>query len=184
MKRYDIALVCASISLLSLSAAYAAGIQCDDDFQTVQGQPISTPYCRDGYLARVAREHGFNASERAVRASPSFKEELCRSIASDIRVQTACAEVLPDHGGVAESQEAPLSSRVPSRFMPSRHRFVEQHILCLWRGASVRRRKGQQIQFHVVNTQYEKAGAPDRMKLRTLMSLKWRSNFGLFDQPL
>jgi hypothetical protein len=98
MKRYDIALVCASISLLSLSAAYAAGIQCDDDFQIVQGQPISTPYCRDGYLARVAREHGFSVRKSRSRQSIVQGGALpiyCR----DIRVQTACAEVLPDHGG-------------------------------------------------------------------------------------
>jgi hypothetical protein len=76
--------------------ADALAIECDEDFQIVNGQPISTPYCRDGYLAAVAREHGFRTSAGEMRNNPSRKEEICRFIGSDIRVQTACAEVLPE----------------------------------------------------------------------------------------
>jgi hypothetical protein len=60
------------------------------------GQPISTPYCRDNYLlASVARKYGFKVSDAAIRNNPSRKEEICRYIGSDIRVQTASEEVLP-----------------------------------------------------------------------------------------
>jgi hypothetical protein len=84
-----------SSSLLIAAATSASAIECKEDYQIVQGQPISTPYCRDGYLAQVAREYGFKTSAEAVRNNPSRKEEICRYIGNDIRVQTACSEVLP-----------------------------------------------------------------------------------------
>jgi hypothetical protein len=89
-------------SLLSLTAAAVVGpaganaIECQEDFQIVNGQPISTPYCRDAYLAQVAREHGFNTSAEVMRNNPARKEEICRYIGSDIRAQPACADVLPE----------------------------------------------------------------------------------------
>ncbi|HML28287.1 MAG TPA: hypothetical protein PKE16_05510 [Hyphomicrobium sp.] len=82
-------------SLLITAVPSASAIECREDYQIVQGQPISTPYCRDGYLAKVAREYGFKASAEAIRNNPSRKEEVCRYIGNDIRVQTACSEVLP-----------------------------------------------------------------------------------------
>jgi hypothetical protein len=82
-------------SCLALAASNAAAIECQEDYQIVQGQPISTPYCRDGYLAKVAREYGFKTSPAAIRNNPSRKEEICRFIGTDIRVQTACSEVMP-----------------------------------------------------------------------------------------
>lgn len=82
-------------SLLITAVPSASAIECWEDYQIVQGQPISTPFCRDGYLAKVAREYGFKASAEAIRNNPSRKEEVCRYIGNDIRVQTACSEVLP-----------------------------------------------------------------------------------------
>ncbi len=82
-------------SFLLAAATTASAIECQEDYQIVQGQPISTPYCRDGYLAQVARQYGFKTTAEAVRNNPSRKEEICRFIGNDIRVQTACSEVLP-----------------------------------------------------------------------------------------
>lgn len=82
-------------SFLLAAATAASAIECQEDYQIVQGQPISTPYCRDGYLAQVARQYGFKTTAEAVRNNPSRKEEICRFIGNDIRVQTACSEVLP-----------------------------------------------------------------------------------------
>jgi hypothetical protein len=90
-----VSLLTAAASVL-IATASAQAIECQEDYQIVNGQPISTPYCRDGYLAEVAREHGFKTSAAEVRNNPSHKAEICRFIGSDIRVQTACAEVLPD----------------------------------------------------------------------------------------
>ncbi len=82
-------------AVLASVATAAAAIECRENFQIVQGQPISTPYCRDGYLAEVARQYGFKVSAATVRNNPSRKEEICRFIGHDIRVQTACSEVEP-----------------------------------------------------------------------------------------
>ncbi len=82
-------------SFLIAAATSASAIECQEDYQIVQGQPISTPYCRDGYLAKVAREYGFKTTAATIRNNPSRKEEICRFIGNDIRVQTACSEVMP-----------------------------------------------------------------------------------------
>ncbi|MET0431630.1 MAG: hypothetical protein ABWZ86_04065 [Hyphomicrobium sp.] len=96
MSRFNAAQLCLLAgSFLVAAATSASAIECQEDFQIVQGQPISTPYCRDGYLAQVARQYGFKTTAQAVRNNPSRKEEICRFIGSDIRVQTACSEVLP-----------------------------------------------------------------------------------------
>ncbi len=95
LKSHAAQLFLLSGSLLIAAATSASAIECKEDYQIVQGQPISTPYCRDGYLAEVAREYGFKTSAEAVRDNPSRKEEICRYIGNDIRVQTACSEVLP-----------------------------------------------------------------------------------------
>lgn len=82
-------------SAITLAATNAAAIQCQENYQIVQGQPISTPYCRDGYLAKVARQYGFKTSPAEIRNNPARKAEICRFINSDIRVQVACSEVVP-----------------------------------------------------------------------------------------
>ncbi|MCL4767801.1 MAG: hypothetical protein KJZ80_16360 [Hyphomicrobiaceae bacterium] len=69
----------------------SARIACDGAYQIVNGQPVATPYCEDGYLAEVAREYGMRVSAAAVRSSPSVKERVCRLIGHDNRAQSACA---------------------------------------------------------------------------------------------
>jgi hypothetical protein len=95
MKFHTAQLCFLAVSISAFGASSAKAIECKEDYQIVQGQPISTPYCRDGYLAQVAREYGFKTSPAAIRNNPSRKEEICRFIGTDIRVQTACSEVLP-----------------------------------------------------------------------------------------
>ena len=77
--------------LVALSAGSAqARIACDGSFQIVQGQPISTPYCRDQTLARVARSYGMRVSDAAIRNSESVKGQVCRTIGHDLRVREVC----------------------------------------------------------------------------------------------
>ncbi|MFA5955007.1 hypothetical protein [Hyphomicrobium sp.] len=96
MSKSNVAQLCfLTGSFLIAAASSASAIECQEDYQIVQGQPISTPYCRDNYLAQVARQYGFKATDREIRNNPSRKEEVCRFIGDDIRVQTACSEVLP-----------------------------------------------------------------------------------------
>jgi hypothetical protein len=85
------------IAFVISSPAFA--ITCHGNYQVVNGQEISTPYCRDNVLAEIARQSGFDVSNSTLRDNPSRKEEICRYLQSDIRVDTACAEVLPDGGG-------------------------------------------------------------------------------------
>jgi hypothetical protein len=80
-------------------ASPVLAITCHGDYQVVNGQEISTPFCRDNALAAVAREFGLHVSDAAIRNNPAEKQEVCRYFRSDIRVRTACEEVLPDDGG-------------------------------------------------------------------------------------
>ncbi|CAA2136619.1 hypothetical protein [Hyphomicrobium sp. ghe19] len=84
-----------TIAFAAVAATSASAIECNEDFQIVAGHPISTPYCRDNNLAAVARKYGYKVSDSTIRNNPSRKAEICRFIGNDIRVQTACEEVLP-----------------------------------------------------------------------------------------
>jgi hypothetical protein len=69
---------------------------CDDEFQSVNGVSIATPYCEDAYLAKVAREHGENITASALRESTSVKKDACRLTDDDIRVSQFCDENTDD----------------------------------------------------------------------------------------
>lgn len=90
----------AAVLVLLPSAAAEAKIVCRDGFQVVDGQEISTPYCNDGLIGKVAREHGIKVSDETVRNNPAKKDEVCRWVGSDIRIQRYCNDVDqgPDHG--------------------------------------------------------------------------------------
>ena len=79
----------AAMAFLS-SATAEAKIECREGFQVVNGQDISTPYCNDGLIAQVGRDHGMKVSAETVRNSPSTRNEVCRFVGSDIRIQHYC----------------------------------------------------------------------------------------------
>ncbi len=81
------------------AATPASAIECRQGTQRVQGNWIATPYCQDQYLAQVARERGMRASAAKIRNNPNYKKELCRTLYTDIRVQTTCL-----NAGVPEIQ--------------------------------------------------------------------------------
>ena len=85
--------------LAALAPSPVAAIQCDGDFQIVNGYQVSTPYCRDQHLAAVARKYGIKTSDDAIRNNPKHKEEVCRIVGRDIRVDQACIDVLPGSRG-------------------------------------------------------------------------------------
>ncbi|MGH1418702.1 MAG: hypothetical protein ACRBCJ_07575 [Hyphomicrobiaceae bacterium] len=80
----------ALLAALPMTSAQAA-IRCVDGLQIVNGSKISTPYCQDKYLARVARSYGTRVSARNIRRNPNVKRKICRFIGHDIRVHQACA---------------------------------------------------------------------------------------------
>ena len=66
------ALALAALGLSALQAMITvpvaqAAIVCKDGFQKSGGNWISTPYCNDADLARIAREHGVKVSADEVR---------------------------------------------------------------------------------------------------------------------
>ncbi len=88
--------VAGCVASLVLSAAAAdAKIVCREGFQVVNGHQISTPYCNDNYVAQVARQHGFQATDSEVRNNPAFKNRICRWVGSDPRIREYCDV---DHG--------------------------------------------------------------------------------------
>lgn len=100
MTKSSTARICfVTAAFLVAAASSASAIECKEDYQIVQGQAISTPYCRDNNLAAVARTYGFNVSDIAVRNNPLRKEEMCSYVGGDIRAQTACLEVQPGSRG-------------------------------------------------------------------------------------
>lgn len=69
-----------------------AAIHCKDGFQRVEGQYLSTPYCNDALLAQVARENGEWVSDAQIRWNPAKKDEVCRFVGNDPRVQLYCPD--------------------------------------------------------------------------------------------
>jgi len=85
--------------LLVLSQGGAeARIVCDGNFQIVNGLPVSTPYCREMTLGRVARGYGWRVTDEAIRYSESTKSQVCRAIGHDNRVHEACSPYRHDGG--------------------------------------------------------------------------------------
>lgn len=76
--------------LATPSALSAAAFRCDEGYQYVSGNLISTPYCQDAYLAEVARTYGMKVSANAVRNNPNLKSEACRFVGHDNRVRDNC----------------------------------------------------------------------------------------------
>lgn len=92
---FVIALSACGLAAASLALAVPAAeakIVCRDGFQVVNGSEISTPYCNDADLARIAREHGVRVSADEVRNNPAKKYELCRFIGSSPSASSYCPD--------------------------------------------------------------------------------------------
>lgn len=83
--------------LVAVSAGAEAKIRCNGAYQVIRGVgEVATPYCGDTYLAQVARKFGVRVSAKTIRNNPNKKEEVCRLVGYDIRVQDICAGMMPD----------------------------------------------------------------------------------------
>jgi hypothetical protein len=85
------------IMALTYPAAVHA-IECDRQYQIVNGSRISTPYCADQFLGQVARQRGLKVSDESIRQSANTKSDICRSIGQDDRVRTICTNYFPNPG--------------------------------------------------------------------------------------
>jgi hypothetical protein len=81
-----------AMSLFSVFAASpaTARIECRGNFQITKYGPISTPYCEEKQIARVARSYGFAVTDAEVRNNPNTKVRLCQIIGNDNRLKGSC----------------------------------------------------------------------------------------------
>lgn len=70
----------------------ASAINCNGQYQIVQGQELATPYCQDNYLAKIARQYGMHVSDATIRNNPNKKAEVCRFMGFDTRVSNICQQ--------------------------------------------------------------------------------------------
>ena len=84
--------------LMSLSAAtaLAAKIKCKGIFQVTKNGLISTPYCQEEEIARVARSYGWKVTAAQVRNDPLKKVYICRALGNDNRLKGACGAYAPE----------------------------------------------------------------------------------------
>ena len=74
-----------------------AKIVCQGNFQITKDGPISTPYCEEAQIARVARSYGYAVTDAEVRNNPNTKVFLCQWIGGDNRLKGSCAGYAEPH---------------------------------------------------------------------------------------
>jgi hypothetical protein len=89
-------LAAATVLAFSLAAPAAARIQCKGNFQITKYGLISTPYCEETQIARVARSYGANVTDAEVRNNALTKVYLCQVYGYDIRLKGSCAGYAPE----------------------------------------------------------------------------------------
>src|SRR5262245_49918964 len=90
----------ASGLLVMAQGAAEARIQCDGNFQIVNGIPVSTLYCREWTLAQVARSRGWDVTVDSIRYNETTKARVCRSVGADNRVLEICGPYRTDGGDI------------------------------------------------------------------------------------
>jgi len=89
-------LAAAAVLAVSLAAPASARIECKGNFQVTKYGLISTPYCEEGEIARVARRYGANVSDAEVRNNPLTKVYLCQVYGRDTRLKGSCGGYAPE----------------------------------------------------------------------------------------
>ncbi len=90
MNKQLLGLVALAVTICAASRAEAK-IECQGNFQITKDGPISTPYCEEAQIARVARSYGFAVTDAEVRNNPNTKVYLCQTIGGDNRLKGSCA---------------------------------------------------------------------------------------------
>ena len=75
----------------------AAKIQCKGLFQVTKYGLISTPYCQEREIARVARSYGWKVTDAQVRRDPLKKVRICQALGGDNRLKGACGAYAPQN---------------------------------------------------------------------------------------
>jgi hypothetical protein len=101
MRPNQVSTLALSTALFALMAAApaAAKIECRDNFPvTKENGLISTPYCEDQQIARVARSYGYDVSDAEVHNNPNTKVYLCQIIGNDNRLKGSCGAYAQPRG--------------------------------------------------------------------------------------
>ncbi len=89
-------LAAAAVLAVSFASPAAARIQCQGSFQVTKYGLISTPYCEEAQIARVARSYGANVSDAEVRNNALTKVYLCQVYGRDTRLKGSCGAYAPE----------------------------------------------------------------------------------------
>ena len=90
MNRRSLGVAMVAATVLLASPATARN-ECRGNFQISKYGLISTPYCEERQIARVARSYGYAVTEEEVRNNPNTKVYLCQIIGGDNRLKGSCA---------------------------------------------------------------------------------------------
>jgi hypothetical protein len=92
----SVALATVAVLAVSLTSPVAARIQCKGNFQVTKYGLISTPYCEEQEIARVARSYGTRVTDAEVRNNALTKVYLCQRYGGDNRLKGSCGAYGPD----------------------------------------------------------------------------------------
>ena len=70
--------ILAAFLAFAAASPAAAKIECRGNFQITKHGPISTPYCEEPQIARVARSYGEQVTDAEVHNNPNTKVYLCQ----------------------------------------------------------------------------------------------------------
>jgi len=91
MRFLSVSLVCAAVFSLVAFEQASGGIKCKGNFQVTKHGLISTPYCEEEQIARVARSYGMKVTAAEVRNNPNKKVYICQRFGGDNRLKGSCA---------------------------------------------------------------------------------------------
>jgi hypothetical protein len=86
----------AAILAVALASPATAKIECRGNFQITKYGPLTTPYCQEREIARVARSYGANVTDAEVRNNPLTKVYLCQRYGGDNRLKGSCGAYSPE----------------------------------------------------------------------------------------
>ncbi len=96
--RYTLALMAGLVGLLiaAVPEPAAAKIKCKGIFQVTKTNGlISTPYCQEEEIARVAQSYGWKVTAAQIHNDPLKKVYVCQALGGDVRIQGACGAYGP-----------------------------------------------------------------------------------------
>ncbi|HUU25953.1 MAG TPA: hypothetical protein VMW68_10375 [Methyloceanibacter sp.] len=88
-------LVAFVLACVLASAPAAAKIKCKGIFQVTKDGLISTPYCQEEEIARVARSYGWKVTAAQIHNEPLKKVYVCQALGGDVRLKGACGAYAP-----------------------------------------------------------------------------------------